>query len=427
MHDHDPAEPQPVAPPEAAKASSAPPATTTSPVTTPPERPSPERPSSEKLPPGKSPSEASEPSTAEVSLPEPKRDNGENSDPIKSVFIALVLAAIGYEVFPLPFLQGGRWEELFDNGISQVIVAVTLWCFTLLLFRLRRHRLQWRGAQAFDESHLQTIWQRGIYARNALATLGEAIEQAKQRGARRIPQLLIYHRLYHLLRYVSSAPRKESINNLLDYQSQIAIKKQESSYTLLQVCIWAIPILGFIGTVVGIGQAVSEFSTFIQGSGTSDALGSQMRGALGGVTAGLATAFNTTFLALVLVIPVMLCVSILQRNEENLLVHIEEYCLHILLPHLHISPGNVVQENFDDHLHRITQISNTWVEHLKPLVDHLSLQTEMVNQQLGGIQPMIQHFTDRLDAHPPASAGPQDGGPQDDGPRGDGSSAPPKP
>jgi hypothetical protein len=64
----------------------------------------------------------------------------------------------------------------------------------------------------------------------------------------------------------------------------------QSSYTLSNVFIWAIPILGFIGTVIGIGQAVGAFSGSLDQAQDI----SLLKKSLNDVTGGLATAFDTT-------------------------------------------------------------------------------------------------------------------------------------
>ena len=47
--------------------------------------------------------------------------------------------------------------------------------------------------------------------------------------------------------------------DMLKSQSEIDATMVDSSYVLIKVFIWAIPILGFIGTVLGISDAVSSF------------------------------------------------------------------------------------------------------------------------------------------------------------------------
>ena len=67
--------------------------------------------------------------------------------------------------------------------------------------------------------------------------------------------------------------------------------------------IWAIPILGFIGTVWGISGAVSNFSSAMTSVESAAAVSEALKDNLPLVTADLATAFDTTLLALLLSVP----------------------------------------------------------------------------------------------------------------------------
>ena len=96
----------------------------------------------------------------------------------------------------------------------------------------------------------------------------------------------------------------------------------ESSYTMLRVFIWAIPILGFIGTVLGIGASVAGFSEAVSAAANLDV----MKDAIGVVTSGLGVAFDTTLLALVMSIFIMVPTSSLQKTEEDYLARVDDYC-----------------------------------------------------------------------------------------------------
>jgi uncharacterized phage infection (PIP) family protein YhgE len=111
------------------------------------------------------------------------------------------------------------------------------------------------------------------------------------------------------------------------------------------VLIWAIPILGFIGTVLGLGAAVSGFSEFLAGAADL----STIKEAIGGVTAGLGTAFDTTLLALILSVFLMFPLASVQRKEENLFVEVDNYLDDTLtsrLPSAEQQP--IVIENLED-------------------------------------------------------------------------------
>jgi biopolymer transport protein ExbB/TolQ len=120
------------------------------------------------------------------------------------------------------------------------------------------------------------------------------------------------------------------VGEVLKTQADTDAAKVDSSYTMLKVLIWGIPILGFIGTVVGISDAVSGFTHSVQAAQDLDVV----RGALGKVTEGLAVAFDTTFIGLVLSIFVMFATNSLQKAEDDTLIAVDQYCTANLLPRL---------------------------------------------------------------------------------------------
>jgi biopolymer transport protein ExbB/TolQ len=113
-------------------------------------------------------------------------------------------------------------------------------------------------------------------------------------------------------------------------QSDIDANAVDSSYALIKVFVWAIPILGFIGTVQGIGAAVGSFSETMQSAADMSAL----KDSFNLVTGGLATAFDTTLLALVLSMFIMFPMTSLQKSEQDLLNGVDEYTNENLLKRL---------------------------------------------------------------------------------------------
>lgn len=322
---------------------------------------------------------------------------GDNLDLLKALFLAVLSTAVVYEVFPLPFVDDRVILDVFDNWVSETIAAMGFWSLYLIGFKYLEHRRQTAALRAFIDPHVEGLLAEGINARTADGLLNSIEAHLRQQRVRHFEHSAIFRRVYRVLHHVRSVPRKEGVHELLDYQAQIDVKKLDASYTVLQVFLWAIPILGFIGTVLGIAEAVREFAGFIQTAEGAVQFNAQMRGALAGVTSGLGVAFNTTFLALVLAIPVMLLTSLLQKSEEELLLEIEEYCLGELLPRLSFVPaGEVVNESFEEHLNRLQQLSSTWLKQFEPLVRSLGFQVDMIRHQMSGVQPLIKEFTDRL-------------------------------
>jgi biopolymer transport protein ExbB/TolQ len=86
----------------------------------------------------------------------------------------------------------------------------------------------------------------------------------------------------------------------------------DSELSLLRYIAWAIPAIGFIGTVRGIGDALAQAHRAMQGD-------------LSGVTQGLGTAFNSTLVALLLSLVLMFLLHHVQTEQERLVRDAESY------------------------------------------------------------------------------------------------------
>lgn len=89
----------------------------------------------------------------------------------------------------------------------------------------------------------------------------------------------------------------------------------DSTYRLNRLFIWALPVLGFIGTVYGVSLAVSNFAGFLQGAVTPEAIKVQV----GLITTGLGVAFYTTLLGLIFATLAAFSSLLVERIEEGAL------------------------------------------------------------------------------------------------------------
>jgi len=117
---------------------------------------------------------------------------------------------------------------------------------------------------------------------------------------------------------------------MMESQSDIDANNVLGSYTLVKVFIWALPIMGFIGTVIGVSSAIAGLAGSLENASDVNAI----KGALNDVFAGLGTAFDTTLLALVLSLIVKVPCSALQKSEDDLITWVDEYCNENLLKRL---------------------------------------------------------------------------------------------
>ena len=86
----------------------------------------------------------------------------------------------------------------------------------------------------------------------------------------------------------------------------------DSELGMVRFVAWAIPAIGFVGTVRGIGNSLQQAHKAVEGD-------------VSGVVAGLGTSFNSTLVALSLSILVMLVLHQIQLRQERLGLDVEEY------------------------------------------------------------------------------------------------------
>ncbi len=118
-------------------------------------------------------------------------------------------------------------------------------------------------------------------------------------------------RLRDALEQIERKGSAEGLDDELKYLSDLDISRQQESYALVRIIIWATPMLGFLGTVIGITQALGDLNPA--------ELATAIDRAMQGLLAGLYVAFDTTALALSLSIILMFVQFIIDRIETQLL------------------------------------------------------------------------------------------------------------
>ena len=113
----------------------------------------------------------------------------------------------------------------------------------------------------------------------------------------------------------------QDVSNAIRSVCETEAERLDSELSMIRYIAWAIPSIGFLGTVRGIGQALGQAHQAVQGD-------------IAGVTQSLGVAFNSTFVALLISIVVMFLMHQLQLAQERLALDAENYCDIKLLRHL---------------------------------------------------------------------------------------------
>jgi biopolymer transport protein ExbB/TolQ len=112
------------------------------------------------------------------------------------------------------------------------------------------------------------------------------------------------------------------VSAILRAQAENDEDQVASSYTVVNGLVWAIPVLGFIGTVLGLSLAIGRFTQTLQAAGDLTLI----RASLQGVTGGLATAFESTLVALTFTLILQLVITFQQKREMAFLDECNDYC-----------------------------------------------------------------------------------------------------
>ncbi len=133
---------------------------------------------------------------------------------------------------------------------------------------------------------------------------------------------LLLNRIERALSNLQNIGQVNDVATILRNQADYDEEQIASSYGLVHSFLWAIPVLGFIGTVIGLRAAIGALGITLRAGGDLTAI----REGLQAVTAGLATKFETTLVALICAVILQLMLAFLQSREGEFLDSCNDYC-----------------------------------------------------------------------------------------------------
>lgn len=207
----------------------------------------------------------------------------------------------GYQV------ENRSFAVLLQNVEQMICVSLMLWAGIIIAYKL----LKLKGEQAMENYKFLNI-SRGerIIPEDALNYYKDVegmVQESPKLRNKILPDVI----LAALHRFDSTRSIQDA-SHAVKERVEMAYEQLESDLSLVRYIAWAIPSVGFIGTVRGIGEALAHAHEAIQGD-------------ISGVTASLGLAFNSTLIALFLSIILMFFVHLLQSKQENLLIDLEDF------------------------------------------------------------------------------------------------------
>lgn len=253
---------------------------------------------------------------------------------LKTFLITFISTVVIYFSFYIPFLEYADktslvYRLLAVGWVPFTVVLCVVVSFVMLAQRLTKVLSSERALKETYLTHTTPL--------NTEQEIDEAMLMIQDKAIRIKDTTVAKRVVGGLARFKHTRSVREAEDQLSTY-SEWAYNQMDSGYTILRVIVWATPLLGFLGTVQGVSESVGGLAKVLGGD-VEDV--SQITTALGKVTAELAFAFDTTFVALVAVILIMVVMTIVERADGASLDRIEEYIKNQVLQNLPVKVGAI--------------------------------------------------------------------------------------
>jgi hypothetical protein len=295
-------------------------------------------------------------------------------------------------------------RELFcERGMTQYVTTVlAFWCMALLVLKWLNIRKQ-RSAMMIQA--LPTDISEEINPQNLKAFHDHIINFPKP-----LRNTYIVNRIRKALEFFYVRQNNPEVAQMISSQSEVDAAKANGSYGMVKVFLWAIPIMGFIGTVVGIGDAIGGFGA-VFGAGEGGDM-SQIKEPLLAVLGSMGVAFDTTLLALVLSIVLSFPASSLQGSEDDLVTDVDEYCIDHLLkrlndggastnvgsdPALLKAIGDAIANNQKEVMGRFESAQKHMADNIGNQTKNAEKVAQVIEKQLLGIDERTEKYEKKLD------------------------------
>lgn len=222
---------------------------------------------------------------------------------------------------------------ILERGPTQYFtVFLGFWCVVLLLVKNRKLRIQ--------KLALQHSVVPELHAFVLSSQTADAVVQRIHEIAEDPERFVVYNRILIAISNLKNLGRISDVDEILRSVADQDESSHETSFAILNGFLWAIPVLGFIGTVLGLSTSISNFSQLLESQTEVSSIVSSLKE----VTSGLSTAFETTLLALVIALFIQLWMTGQKKAEEEFLDACNNYCLKHVTSRIKILPFEQTRE-----------------------------------------------------------------------------------
>jgi biopolymer transport protein ExbB/TolQ len=205
------------------------------------------------------------------------------------------------------------WDLIMGyKGLAPTMVFLACWSFSFLCIKMLKIRAQRRALELrlmpTDPGFVLT------------AATSQKVLQAIESGVEGAAHFLYLKRIISSLRSMRNVGRVADVDDMLQSAAANDQSILESGYTMLKGFVWAIPVLGFIGTVLGLSDAMRSFNQALAPAANGQSADVKLvTQGLVKVLQGLDVAFVTTGEALILVFIIHLIHVFVRDADEALL------------------------------------------------------------------------------------------------------------
>ena len=259
-----------------------------------------------------------------------------SAGPVLPLILAAILTVVAYAILSQFKDSWLSMSFMMRGWVPYATVFFSAWALMILFVKVLKIRLQRRALEhrivPDDPSFiLSTQTVQGVLDR-----LHELADDPRE--------FILYNRISVGLSNLRNMGQIGDVDNVLRSQADHDEGALESSYTVVRGLIWAIPVLGFVGTVLGLSEAISGFTKVLQAGADIEAI----KTALGPVTSGLSMAFETTLQSLMGALIVQLIMTLIKRNEEQMNDSFVDYCQRHIVGRLRIRPPSFSTQEVAD-------------------------------------------------------------------------------
>jgi len=296
---------------------------------------------------------------------------------------------IAFLLLMVPF-KGTRLHDIFldRTWVNYAESFLFFWGLTILA-------LKWKQNKRQERASLLNLFPESLGRQIDVTTVGPFIDNIYGVPLR-LRDSIIVNRIRKALELFEIRRDNGEVGAFLNTQSDLDANRSSGSYSLLKVFLWAIPILGFIGTVMGLSRAVG-------GLDMEAADPEMMKASLQSLTSNLGVAFDTTLLGLILSMIMSFPMAAVQKREEETLTIIDAFCTEKLLPKLDDSKSVTTDglleqaESIPQLVSSLARAHETFLLNLNASTQALQHSSETLQSRLASHQQTVEgSFTEAV-------------------------------